>query len=161
MKKGFTITELIVAVGLLAAVLAAAGMIFNYSVDAQRTAAATAEIMRTLRAITGPSSTLTLKGCGRMDTWFLWSDNSNSALYFFSTGDFQSWYDSDRRSNIARLYFGPAQNDPNILALDMRLLTPDYNGFDCSDANFAACQVDIRNYFEEPCDVLYKRQAGC
>ena len=52
MKKGFTISELLVAVGLLAAVLAVSGIIFNYSIEAQRTASATAKIMRTLRAIT-------------------------------------------------------------------------------------------------------------
>jgi prepilin-type N-terminal cleavage/methylation domain-containing protein len=156
MKKGFTITELLVAVGLLAVVIAAAGMIFNYSIDAQRMASATAEIMRTLRAITDQLN-IDFEGLRTDGYLVLWSDDSNSALYFFSTGDFQSWVNTDIRSNIARIYLGPAKNDPNVLALDMRLLTPGYSpGLDYNDANFAACQADIKNYFEDPCDVLAK-----
>ena len=46
--KGFTLVELLVAIG-----ISFAGVIFNVSVNAQRTAMANAEIMQKLRAITG------------------------------------------------------------------------------------------------------------
>jgi type II secretory pathway pseudopilin PulG len=52
MKKAFTITELMVAVGLMAAVMAGTGYVFKVAVEAQRTANATSEIMRNLRGIT-------------------------------------------------------------------------------------------------------------
>lgn len=52
MKKAFTITELMVAIALMAAVMAGTGYVFKVAVDAQRTANATAEIMRNLRGIT-------------------------------------------------------------------------------------------------------------
>jgi hypothetical protein len=152
--------ELLVAVGLLAAVLAGAGMIFHYSIEAYRIASATTEIMRTLRTITDQLNIdLGFEGFQKDGYLVLRSDDSNSALYFFSTGDFQSWRDPDIGSNIARVYFGPAENDPNILALDKLLLTPgqpppDPN-YDYRDANFAACQVDIKNELgEDPCDML-------
>ena len=151
--RGFTISELLVAVGLLAAVLAASGIVFHYSMDAQRTAGATAEIMRTLRAITDQIN-IDFAGLRTDGYLVLWSDDSNSALYFFSTGDFQSWHDPNR-SNIARIYFGPSRNDPNNLALDMLLLTSGVSNIDYNDASFAACQVDIiRDLGEDPCLVV-------
>ena len=52
MKKAFTITELMVAVALMAAVMAGTGYIFKAAINMQRTANATAEIMRNLRGIT-------------------------------------------------------------------------------------------------------------
>jgi len=167
MKKAFTITELLVAVGLLAVVLAAAGMVFNYSIDAQRMASATADIMRTLRAITGQIN-IDFEGLRTDGYLILQSEqisptdtNNVDALYFFSTGDFQSWHDSDRRSNIARIFLGHDRTTftsgelPGNLARDAHLLTPGYRGLDYNDANFAACQVDIKNELkEDPCLVL-------
>jgi prepilin-type N-terminal cleavage/methylation domain-containing protein len=160
MRKGFTITELLVAIGLLAAVLAVSSMIFSYSIDAQRTAAATTEIMRTLRAITDQLN-IDFQGLQTDGYLVLWSGtigsnpNSRDALYFFSTGDFQSWFDSDRRSNIARIYFGPSRNSPSDLALDALLLTPGYFGLDYNDANFAECQIDVNDCLgEDPNTVL-------
>jgi prepilin-type N-terminal cleavage/methylation domain-containing protein len=52
MKKGFSITELMVAVAVLAITIAGMGTIFKISVQSYRTANATAEVMRNLRAIT-------------------------------------------------------------------------------------------------------------
>jgi type II secretory pathway pseudopilin PulG len=52
MKKAFTIMELMVAVGLMAAVLAGSGYIFKVAIDAKRMAGATVEIMQNLRGIT-------------------------------------------------------------------------------------------------------------
>lgn len=158
MKKGFTLTELLVAVGLLAAVLAASTMIFHYSIQAQRTAMATAEIMRTLRTITDQLNT-NLAGL-RKDGWLiLYSDkipsdgNHCDALYFFSDGDFQSCADSSVRSNIARVYFGGAKNDANNLLLDMKLLVPSKltDANDWANESFAECQQRITD-LEDPND---------
>lgn len=75
--RGFTIIELLVAMGLFAAVIAAAGMIFNYSLESQRVAAATAEIMRTLRAITDQLD-IDFQGLRTDGYLVLWSDTSDS-----------------------------------------------------------------------------------
>jgi type II secretory pathway pseudopilin PulG len=153
MKKGFTLTELLVAVGLLMAVLAASTMIFHYSIEAQRTAMATAEIMRTLRAVTDQLN-INLAGLRKDGYLIVYSNtipsdgNHCDALYFFSDGDFQSASPGheDVRSNIARIYFGGAKDDVNNLLLDMKLLTPS----ESADANddfkkisFIECQADI------------------
>ncbi|GEM_PF-2678360 len=158
-KKGFTLTELLVAVGLLTAVLAASTMIFHYSIESQRTAMATAEIMRTLRTVADQLNT-NLAGL-RKDGWLIvysYSDaNEHSdALYFFSDGDFQSAADDSVRSNTARIYFGGADKDANNLLLDMRLLVPSktLDANDWSKASFVQCQQNIRTNFEDPNSVV-------
>jgi type II secretory pathway pseudopilin PulG len=115
---GFTIMELLVAVGLLAAVLAAAGMVFNYSINAQRTAAATAEIMRTLRAITDQIN-IDFTGLQKNAPVIVRysTDTGNNiradSIVFFATGDFQTM-DGTVRGNTARIYYGQAEKpDPN------------------------------------------------
>ncbi|MBU1259587.1 MAG: hypothetical protein KJ757_03435 [Planctomycetes bacterium] len=154
MKKAFTITELLVAIGLLMAVLGASTTIFHYSIEAQRIAMATSEIMHSLRAITDQ---LNANFAGlRKDGYLVLRSTSdaNDAVYFFSTGDFISWEDSDVRSNTARIYFGPAKIDPTNLALDIKLLTPGKSGIDYNDANFAACQSNIFDNYEDPYNIL-------
>ncbi len=118
MKKAFTITELLVAVGLLAVVLAAAGMIFHYSIDSMRTAAATAEIMRTLRAITDQLN-LDFAGIQKDALLIRFSDFNGlraDSIVLFATGDFQS-SDGGVRGNAARIYYGQA-NEPDPLSRD-------------------------------------------
>ena len=51
MRRGFTIVELLVAIGILVALLTASGVIFSMAVDAQRAASATGEITEKLQAI--------------------------------------------------------------------------------------------------------------
>jgi prepilin-type N-terminal cleavage/methylation domain-containing protein len=120
MKKGFTITELIVAIGLLAAVLAASTMIFHYAIEAQRTAMATAEIMRTVRAITDQLN-MDFKGLRTTDAPMIMEFHRNArpgdpnvdSLVFFAGGDFQ---DSSGlvRGPSARIYYGQSKwPDPN------------------------------------------------
>ena len=112
MKKAFTIVELLVAIGLLAAVLAGSGMVFHYSVDAQRTAAATSEIMRNLRAITDQLNT-DFDGLCKEAFMGIYCDASNNIradrIAFFSTGDFRSiqQYNSETvAGNIAVIFYG-------------------------------------------------------
>jgi type II secretory pathway pseudopilin PulG len=152
--RGFTITELLVAIGLLVAVLAASTTVFHYSIEAQRTAMATSEIMHSLRAITDQ---LNANFAGlRKDGYLVLrsSSDANDAVYFFSTGDFESWTTPGTRSNTARIYFGPAKTPKTDLAMDIKLLTPGKSGRDYNDANFAACQSNITANYEDPCNVL-------
>jgi prepilin-type N-terminal cleavage/methylation domain-containing protein len=51
MRRGFTIVELLVAIGILVALLTASGVIFSMAVDAQRAASATSEITEKLQAM--------------------------------------------------------------------------------------------------------------
>jgi len=137
MKKAFTITELLVAVGLLAAVLTASMIIFNYSIEAQRTAMATAEIMRTLRSITDQ---LNYDFAGvRKDAPVIMNFHGDTAdankadsIVFFATGSFQTM-DGEVRGNTARIYYGQSgEPDPNdsdlarkkILARKQIILAP-------------------------------------
>jgi len=165
MKKGFTLTELLVAIGLLVAVLSASTMIFHYAIEAQRSAMATAEIMRSLRAITDQLN-INFAGLRKDGYLILYSNtidsNHQDALYFFSEGDFQSNVDPDIRSNIARIYIGGARvggsnKDPNILLLDMKLLTPgeSQHGNDYENISFAECQDDISKLeHQDPNNIL-------
>ncbi len=123
MKKGFTITELLVAMGLLAAVLAASTMIFHYAIEAQRTAMATADIMRTLRTITDQLNA-DFAGLRSSDAPMIIKfhgdpndSNETDSIVFFANGDFQ---DSNGvvRGDVARIYYGqsksPDPNNPNL-----------------------------------------------
>jgi len=142
MKKGFTITELMVAVGLLAAVLSASMVVFTYSIEAQRTAMATAEIMRTLRSITDQLnydfSGIAESNQAPMITMFEGSDPNADSIVFFATGDFQD-ANGTIRGNVARVYYGQAEYpDPLSSNADVRktkiltrkqvILAPDQTG---------------------------------
>ena len=116
MKKAFTITELLVAIGLMAVVLAASGLIFHYSVDAQRTASATSEIMRNLRAITDQLNA-DFEGLCKEAPLFLYvgfKENGSEEVradrvVFFSTGDFRTTRQYNNKTvvgNVARIFYG-------------------------------------------------------
>lgn len=104
MKRAFTIIELLVAMGLLAAMIAGSGVIFRTAVKAQRTANATAEISRKLAAIRSQLNA-DFKGL-RKDgeifiVWIPGTDISGNGLVdrferldrimFFANGDFQTY----------------------------------------------------------------------
>jgi hypothetical protein len=121
MKKAFTITELLVAVGLLAAVLAASTMIFHYAIEAQRTAMATAEIMRTMRAITDQLN-MDFMGLRTSDAPMIIefhgdpanvSDVNADSIVFFAAGDFQD-ANGMVRGPVARIYYGQSGFVPNV-----------------------------------------------
>lgn len=178
--KGFTLIELVVAVALLAMVLSFSSVIFNVSIGAHRTAKANAEIMQKLRAITDQLNA-DFKGLQKDGYLILYCkvqenreeypspipDTNNfraDRLYYFSTGDFQSWYAPNVRSNIARVYFGhdAISLRPNRfvskwnLARDVALLTPEITTAvpaDCNDVSYAACKVELSN-LEDPVDLI-------
>ncbi|MHB0945676.1 MAG: prepilin-type N-terminal cleavage/methylation domain-containing protein [Sedimentisphaerales bacterium] len=169
MKKGFTITELLVAVGLLAVVLAACGIIFNYSIDSHRTAGATAEIMRNLRVITDQLNAdfAGLRKDAPLVIEFSTQNRvSADSVVFFSTGDFQTSSDNTVRGNVARIYYGqsgsiggtPAplsDNDADrrnkILARKQVILAPDANtsvtGYECEARSLIQ---EVKEYIVSP-----------
>jgi prepilin-type N-terminal cleavage/methylation domain-containing protein len=124
MKRGFTIVELLVAMGLFGALLAASGIIFAAAVDAHRTAEATAEIARKLAAITDQLNAdfMGLQKDYPMVIWFEVDpcdpcnpDVRHDQILFFADGDFQSYgYSPPLVGNTARVYYGQA----NIMDVD-------------------------------------------
>lgn len=172
MKKAFTITELVVAIGAFALMLSFIGVLFNANIDAHRTAGANAEIMQNLRAITDQLDRDFSEIC--RDGYLLLHSESllrreyeNSdvntfradRLYYFSTGDFQSWFDTNVRSNIARVYFGHdtvSLSDVNMpasrwrLARDVMLLTPGVTEVgDNRDLSFADFKADVNGVLND------------
>lgn len=137
MKKGFTLAELMVSIAVLALTMAAAGTIFKMSIQAYRTANATTEIMRNLRAITDQLNA-DFKGLRKNAPLAIRFeiDPTDGLRYdqivFFANGDFQSVrqyeYEPSKfktvAGNVARLYYGQA-SDPNILARKQKILTAD------------------------------------
>lgn len=127
MKKAFTIVELLVAMGLLAAVLAGAGVIFHQSIDAQRTAMAVSEIMRNYRAITDQMNS-DFEGMRSDLRWAVKNGNTNAgknadSVVFFANGDFQSVnpYGSSAKpvsGNVASIYYGQSATPNPVTATD-------------------------------------------
>jgi prepilin-type N-terminal cleavage/methylation domain-containing protein len=136
MRKAFTLMELIVALGIMAVVLAFAGVIFRVSIDSQRLALANAEIMQKLRVITEQLDA-DFRGLRRdAEIFVVWGaqrkigysgSQPNGSLaferfdriMFFTSGDFQTYGVNPDRSNIARVCYtlarGPSVNaaEPN------------------------------------------------
>jgi len=131
MKKGFTLIEIVVAVGLLAMVIGFSSVIFKVSIETRRTAGANAEIMQKLRAITNQLNRdfAGLRPDAPLMIWFEQDTNSTDPnrydqIMFFADGDFQSTqlYDYDATlgfkvpattgtpvvGNVARIYYGQA-----------------------------------------------------
>jgi four helix bundle protein len=154
-QAGFTLIELVVAVGILAMVISFAGVIFRVSIDSQRTAAANAEILQKLRVITEQLNA-DFKGLRKDGEIFvLWVPNPASAadpnydgdgyvrfdrIMFFANGDFQSYGANPKvvRGQVARISYMlakngdvlPAQLQPpvkRILARTQHILTDDPN----------------------------------
>lgn len=120
-KSGFTLIELVTAVAIFAMVIAFTGIIFNVSIESYRVANAEAEIMQKMRAITDQLNRdfsglckdgfLLLYSRVLPDKRLEYKNSTQSIfvradrLYYFSAGDYQSWFDPNR-SNIARISFG-------------------------------------------------------
>ena len=148
MRKAFTLIELVVAIALLAMVLSFSGMIFKVSINCYRTSGANTEIMQKLRAITDqlntdlremPNPGYLLLHCEEQSRREYEDPGTagtfhTDRMYYFCTGDFQSWYASNIRADAARVYFGHDRDSLNSaldrpvsrwnLARDIMLLTP-------------------------------------
>lgn len=131
MRKGFTLIELMVAVGLLAVVLSFAGVIFNVSIESHRMASANAEISQKLRAITDQFNA-DFGGIRTDAPLLIWFEHEAPAdpeddpnrydqIMFFADGDFQSIQLYDRTplvpwntgapiwGNTGRIHYGQAR----------------------------------------------------
>ncbi|MCK4998388.1 MAG: hypothetical protein KAS23_02595 [Anaerohalosphaera sp.] len=107
MKKGHTIVELLVAMGLLAAIMLASGTVFQQAIGAHRTAKATSQVSQKLRTVTQQLDS-DFKGL-RKDAPFAvyFTQSGGDQIMFFADGDFQGYGIPDR-SNLARIYYGAA-----------------------------------------------------
>ena len=128
-KNGFTLAEVITAVGILVIVVLFASIIFRDSIEAYRLAGANAEIIQKLQTITTEldrdfgqvrtngylciySDKVNQQEFSNNKTKF--ADVNTGGIYYFTTGDFQSAvtgqdkYGKDvyERSNIAVVYLG-------------------------------------------------------
>jgi prepilin-type N-terminal cleavage/methylation domain-containing protein len=138
--KGFTLIELVVAIGVMAMVVVFAGVVFKASIASYRVATAQSEIMQKFRAITDQLNN-DFRGIRKDAPLFMWfqldpNDHNKrlDQIMFFADGDFQSiqTYDVNTNpgpyigyiipqssgspvvSNLARIYYGHARSiDPN------------------------------------------------
>ncbi len=139
MKKGFTLIELVVAIGILAMMLGFTSIIFKVSIKGSRIVGANAEIMQKLRAVTDQLDR-DLRGLDKDAPLLIWFERGSSdiddlnrfdQIMFFFTGDFQSTQlyttnlsgnepvepDAEKEDdeyisgNAARIYYGQAQGN--------------------------------------------------
>ena len=123
MRKGFTLIEMVVALGILAMILSFAGVIFRVSIESQRLAMANAEILQKLRIITEQLDS-DLRGLRKDGEVFVFwramrkpnytppTRNHPSAferwdtIAFFASGDFYSYKGNPSvRGNTARICY--------------------------------------------------------
>ncbi|MBW8002221.1 MAG: prepilin-type N-terminal cleavage/methylation domain-containing protein [Planctomycetes bacterium] len=122
MKKGFTLMELAVSIGLLAMIILFSTVIFRVSIEAQRVALADTEIMQKLRAITDQLNS-DFAGLRREAGIVVGFDVSGEvrtdSMTFVATGDFQSTgqYGSGPKTilgNVASIFYGQSSTpDPH------------------------------------------------
>ena len=129
-RFGFTLVELVVAIGIMGLVILFAGNIFKASIGSYRIASAQAEIMQKFRAITDQLNN-DFRGLHAGTPVILWFEVSSDfndrfdQIMFFADGDFQSvqTYDTDGNyphyqipqstgspivGNVARIQYGHA-----------------------------------------------------
>jgi len=127
-RQGFTLVEMVVALGLLVIVILFAGVIFKASIGSYRVAMAQAEIMRKLRTITEQLDS-DFKGLRKDAPLFIWfqldPNDLNRRLdqiMFFADGDFQSTQIYNGKpivGNLARINYSQAQSiDPRYKMLN-------------------------------------------
>jgi prepilin-type N-terminal cleavage/methylation domain-containing protein len=165
-RRAFTLIEVVVALGILVMVVGFAGVIFQRSIGSYRTSMAQAEIMRKLRVITEQLDS-DFRGLRKDAPMYIQFEKGTNPVYdtnnrfdqimFFADGDFQGTSSNPVVGNVARIYYGQA-NNPNglpgknrILARRQHILTsdtgidpayrwpryPNFNDFDACDIPYA------------------------
>ena len=88
-KKAFTIVEMLIAIGLLVAMMAASVVVFRVAINAQQKASATGDYMRSIRStslqIQNDFSAIDLNA--PFAIWF--ERNGSDRMYFFANGKFE------------------------------------------------------------------------
>jgi len=164
--KGFTLIEIVVAIGLMVIVVLFAGSILKAGIGSYRTAMAQAEIMQKLRVITQQLDS-DFRGLRKDAPMFIWFEkgpngaadpNRFDQIMFFADGDFQSTSNNPVIGNVARIYYGHSQkslglpNKDRILARRQHISTADTdlnNWPNPSPANFAGSFITLSNDFYE------------
>ncbi|MDO8303865.1 MAG: type II secretion system protein [Sedimentisphaerales bacterium] len=127
LNRAFTITELMIAVAMMAVVLAGTGYIFKVAINAQRTANATTEIMRNLRGITDQLEN-DFSGRRTDAPWAVSFDTDSTRradrIRFVASGDFQSvrQYTASNKTisgNVASICYSQS-SDPNVFTGEPR-----------------------------------------
>jgi prepilin-type N-terminal cleavage/methylation domain-containing protein len=115
-RQGFTLIEIVVAIGLMVIVVLFAGSIFKAGIGSYRTAMAQTEIMQKLRVITQQLDS-DFRGLRKDAPMFIWfqkgttgPDDANrfDQVMFFADGDFQATR-VPVVGNVARIYYGQAR----------------------------------------------------
>jgi type II secretory pathway pseudopilin PulG len=132
--QGFTLVEIVVAIGILVMVVGFSGVIFQRSIGSYRTAMAQAEIMRKLRVITEQLDS-DFRGLRKDAPMYIRFEKGTNPVYdtnnrfdqimFFADGDFQGTSSNTVIGNVARIYYGQAQNSaglPTVLTPKTRVL---------------------------------------
>ena len=122
-RRGFTLIEIVVVIGLLVIVIFFVGNIFKASIGSYRTAMAQAEIMQKLRAITQQLDS-DFRGLRKDAPMFIWFqkdpndvNNRLDQIMFFADGDFQSTRTYNGKTivgNVARIYYGQTQSSSGL-----------------------------------------------
>ncbi len=121
-RRGFTLIELVVAIGIMALTIFFAGTVFKTSINLYRIATAQAEIMQKLRAITQQldNDFRGLRKDAPMFIHFETNDNYGrfDQIMFFADGDFQSAGQKTIVGNLARIYYGHSQRSYGLQGKD-------------------------------------------
>ncbi len=117
MQGGFTLVELVVAIGLLVMVVFFAGAIFKSAIGSYRTASAQAEIMQKLRALTGQLDS-DFRGLRKDAPMFVWfqldpcdANYRLDQIMFFADGDFQSTKVYPHSTDAGKIIVRPLVSD--------------------------------------------------
>jgi prepilin-type N-terminal cleavage/methylation domain-containing protein len=149
-KKGFTLAEVVTAIGILVIIVAFTSVIFKSSIEAYRAAGANAEIIQKLQTITTQLDRdfSQVRKDGRLiissgnETRKVSKNSSQNInvrmdrLYYFTTGDFQATNFPQIRNNVARIFLGHDRDslmdangvyflDKCRLARDVLIFTPE------------------------------------
>ncbi len=128
-SRGFTLIELVVAIAIMVMMISFAAVIFKVSIGSHRTAAANAEIMQKLRAITDQLNA-DFKDIRKdgviLVAWKAVFDNNIGrhmrfdTILFFANGDFQSYHPYNGkivRGNTARVCYMLAKDGYGVTAI--------------------------------------------
>jgi prepilin-type N-terminal cleavage/methylation domain-containing protein len=183
-RFGFTLVELVVAIGIMSLVMLFAGNVFKSSINAYRIASAQAEIMQKFRAITDQLSNdfRGLRKDAPMFIWFQVDPNNNrlDQIMFFADGDFQSiqTYNTTVNpivpaasgspviSNLARIYYGQAQNIDRVLSRRQYLYIanpdtpPQYAQFPLNSVGVLTLDPNKNDWFEHDTNSLSQWQVA-